>query len=252
MRRSRVIPCLTIVGGELVKTVGFKRPRYVGDPINAVKIFNEKEVDELLVLDIGASRFGRPVDQALIADLASEAFMPMAYGGGVHDARQAAELSALGVEKIIVDSAAIAEPALVKGIADRLGSSSTVASISVKRDWRGRPRVLDPARRRLTALDPAAHACRLAGLGAGEILLNDVDRDGSYRGLDLELVCSVAEAVDVPLITCGGAGTVADLAAGIAAGASAVAAGSQFMFMGPHRAVLINYPDEAELAEAMP
>ena len=252
MRRSRIIPCLTILGGELVKTIGFKRPRYVGDPINAVKIFNEKEVDELVVLDIGASRFRRPVDEALIADLASEAFMPMAYGGGVRDPAQAAGLSALGVEKIIVDSAAIAEPALVTGIADRLGSSSTVASISIKRDWRGRPRVFDPARRRLTGLKPAAHAQSLVGLGAGEILLNDVDRDGRCRGLDMELVRSVAEAVDVPLIACGGAGSVADLAAGVAAGASAVAAGSQFMFIGPHRAVLINYPDEDELAEAVP
>lgn len=252
MRRSRVIPCLTLLAGELVKTVGFRRPRYVGDPINAVKIFNEKEVDELVVLDIGASRRGQPIDEGLVADLASETFMPMAYGGGVADAEQAGRLSALGVEKIIVDSAAVANPGLVSAIADRLGSSSTVVSISVKRDWRGRPRVFDPARRRMTSLDPVDQARALVGVGAGEIMLNDVDRDGSYRGLDLTLVRSIAEAVEVPLIACGGAGTVSDLAAGVAAGASAVAAGSQFMFFGRHRAVLINFPAERELAAVLP
>lgn len=243
---------MTLLDGALVKTVGFRRPRYVGDPINAVKIFNEKEVDELAVIDIGASRAGRQPDEALVADLAGEAFMPIAYGGGVTSAEQAARLSGLGVEKIIIDSAAIARPALISEIAARLGSSSTVTSISVKRDWRGRQRVFCPARRRLLPVDPLDHARRVVEAGAGEIMLNDVDRDGSYRGLDLELVRAMAGAVDVPLIACGGAGTVEDLAAGVAAGASAVAAGSQFMFLGPHRAVLINYPDEAELAAVLP
>lgn len=243
---------MTIFDGALVKTVGFRRPRYVGDPINAVKIFNEKEVDELVVLDIGASRAGRSPEAGMIADLASEAFMPIAFGGGVASADEAGRLSALGVEKIIVDSAAIANPPLISAIAARLGSSSTVASISVKRDWHGRPRVFCPARRRILPLDPVDHARRSVELGAGEIMVNDVDRDGSYCGLDLDLVAAIANAVEVPLIACGGAGTVDDLAAGVAAGASAVAAASQFMFMGPHRAVLINYPDEAELASVLP
>jgi cyclase len=252
MRRTRVIPCMTLLDGALVKTIGFRRPRYVGDPINAVKIFNEKEVDELVVLDIGVSRKGGQVNSAMIADLAGEAFMPVAYGGGVKDADQAARLSGLGVEKIIVDSATIADPALITDLANRLGSSSTVASISVKRDWRGRPRLFDPARRRITAIDPIGHARRLVKLGAGEIMVNDVDRDGSYRGFDVDLVQAMADAVEVPLIACGGAATVRDLAAGVAAGASAVAAGSQFMFLGPHRAVLINYPDEADLSAELP
>lgn len=242
---------MTLLGGALVKTTRFRRPRYVGDPINAVKIFNDKEVDELIVLDIGASRAGREPDAAMIADLASEAFMPIAYGGGVNSPEIAARLSALGVEKIIVDSGAIARPDMVSAIAARLGSSSTLASISVKRDWRGRPRVFDPARRRVVALDPLRHAQQLVELGAGEIMLNDVDGDGTYRGYDLELVGALAEAVDVPVIACGGGGAIPDLAAGIAAGASAVAAGSQFMFIGTHRAVLINYPSEAELAAVM-
>lgn len=252
MRRSRVIPCLTVLDGELVKTMKFRAPRYVGDPVNAVKIFNEMEVDELVVIDIDASRKGRKPDGALIADLASEAFMPIAYGGGVTDAEQAARLSALGVEKIIVDSAAIADPCLVTALAARLGTSSTVGSISVKRDWRGRPQVFDPASRRKIGQHPAERARQLVALGAGEILLNDVDRDGTYAGFDTELIRAVAEAVDVPVIACGGAGSVADLAAGVAAGASSVAAGSLFMFIGAQRGVLINYPDEAELAAVMP
>jgi cyclase len=243
---------MTVLDGALVKTVKFRAPRYVGDPINAVKIFNEMEVDELAVIDIGASRTGRAPDRELIANLASEAFMPIAYGGGVTSADEAARLTGLGVEKVMVDSAAIADPTLVTDMAARLGSSSTVGAISVCRDWRSRPLVFDPARRRRIARDPVERARQLVALGAGEILLNDVDRDGSYRGLDSNLIQAVAEAVDVPVIACGGAGSVADLAAGIAAGASAVAAGSLFMFIGTQHGVLINYPDEAELAAVLP
>jgi cyclase len=241
-----------VLDGDLVKTVKFRAPRYVGDPINAVKIFNEMEVDELAVIDIGASRRGTLPDRELIANLASEAFMPIAYGGGVTSKDEASQLSALGVEKIIVDSAAIANPQLISDIAARLGSSSTVASISIKRDWRGRPQVFDAARRRKIARDPVARARELVELGAGEILLNDVDHDGSYVGFDTGRIQALAEAVDVPLIACGGAASVDDLAAGVAAGASAVAAGSMFMFMSSQRGVLINYPDEADLAAALP
>ncbi len=243
---------MTVLDGALVKTVKFRSPRYVGDPVNAVKLFNEMEVDELVVIDIGASSRGTAPDRELIANLASEAFMPIAYGGGVTGAEEAAQLSALGVEKIIVDTAAIANPGLITDMAARLGSSSTVGSISVKRDWRGRPQVFDSARRGRIARDPVERARQLVTLGAGEILLNDVDRDGTYRGFDTDLIRAVAEAVDVPVIACGGGGSVADLAAGVAAGASAVAAGSLFMFIGTQRGVLINYPDEAELAAVLP
>lgn len=252
MRRSRVIPCMTVLDGDLVKTVKFRAPRYVGDPVNAMKIFNEMEVDELAVIDIGASRKGLPPDRALIADLASEAFMPIAYGGGVTSAEQAAELSALGVEKIIIDSAAIIDPALIGNVAARLGRSSTVGSISIKRDWRGHPQLFDPANRRAIACGAVERVRQVVEQGAGEILLNDVDRDGTYSGLDTELIEAVTHAVDVPVIACGGAGSVDDLAKGIAAGASAVAAGSLFMFFSRQRGVLINYPDEAELAAFLP
>jgi cyclase len=235
-----------------VKTVRFRSASYVGDPINAVKIFNEKEVDELVLLDISASRRGSEPDEALIADLASEAFMPIAYGGGVRTAEQAVRLTKLGVEKIIVDSAAIERPALVGEMAALLGSSSTLVSITVSRDWRGRWRLYDPRRRRRLRVDPVAYARSVVKLGAGELLIHDADREGMYNGLDEVLIAAITNAVDVPVIACGGAGTIADLASGIAAGASAVAAGSQFVFYGPHRAVLINFPSETELAAVMP
>jgi cyclase len=252
MRRSRVIPCLLLSDGGLVKTVRFRKRTYVGDPINAVRIFNEKEVDELVLLDIDASRRGSPPDEALIEDVASEAFMPIAYGGGVRTAQQAIRLAKLGVEKVIIDSAAIARPALVGEVAASLGSSSTLVSITVSRDWRGRWRVYDASRRQRLAIDPSTYARKMAELGAGELLIHDADRDGTYEGFDGALVSTVAAAVPVPLIACGGAGTVDHLAAGVAAGAGAVAAGSQFIFFGPHRAVLINFPKEAELAAVMP
>lgn len=252
MRRSRVIPCLLLSRDGLVKTVRFGKRTYIGDPINAVRIFNEKEVDELVLLDIDASRTGSAPDEALIEDVASEAFMPIAYGGGIRTAEQAVRLAKLGVEKVIIDSAAIARPALVSEIAARLGSSSTLVSITVSRDWRGRRRVYDPSRGKRLKIGPVAYAQRMADLGAGEILIHDADRDGTYQGFDEVLVAAIAEAVPVPVIACGGAGTVDHLAAGVAAGADAVAAGSQFIFYGPHRAVLINFPTEAELTAAMP
>ena len=243
---------MTVLDGDLVKTVKFRTPRYVGDPLNAVKLFNEMEVDELVVIDIGASRNGTAPDRELVTDLASEAFMPIAYGGGVKSADEAVRLSAIGVEKIIVDSGAIANPQLIADIAARLGSSSTVGSISVCRDRRSQPQVYDPARRTGIDRDPLERARQLVELGAGEIMLNDVDRDGGYQGFDTSLIEAVAQAVDVPVIACGGAGSVGDLAAGVAAGASAVAAGSLFMFYSRKRGVLINYPDEVELAALMP
>lgn len=252
MRRSRVIPCLLLSEGGLVKTVRFNKRTYVGDPINAVRIFNEKEVDELVLLDIDSSRLDAVPDERLIEDIASEAFMPIAYGGGIRSADQAVRLAKLGVEKVIIDSAAIARNALVTEIATRLGSSSTVVSMTVSRDWWGRWRLYDASRRKRLRVDPVVYAQRMAALGAGEIMIHDADRDGTYQGFDDLLIGAVTNAVSVPVIACGGAGTVEHLAGGVAAGAEAVAAGSQFIFFGPHRAVLINFPSEAELAAVMP
>jgi len=246
---TRVIPCLLLKGAGLVKTIRFKDPKYVGDPINAVKIFNEKEVDELIFLDITRSRDQKEPPFAAIEDIASECFMPVAYGGGVASVEQAVRIIALGIEKIVLNSAALRTPDLVTRLSDRIGASSTVVGIDVKKDLFGRYRVYDHVRQKTTDLSPAEQAARMASAGAGEIFLNDVMRDGTGAGFDLDLVRSVTSAVGVPVIACGGAGSLEDFRLAAAAGASAVAAGSLFVYMGKHRAVMINCPSYAVLQD---
>lgn len=246
---NRVIPCLLLQDGGLVKTRRFAKPRYVGDPINAIRIFNDKYVDELVFLDITASRTGAEPDYDLIARIAGECFMPLCYGGGIRTLEQARRIIAGGVEKLAINSMAIDRPQLLGELSRELGASSVVAAIDVKRDWFGRERVFHPGRRRLTKLDPVQHAKAVVAAGAGEIFLNSVDRDGQYCGFDTDLIARVTTAVSVPVIACGGAADLADMRAAVQAGASAAAAGSMFVFYGPHRAVLINYPDYASVRE---
>ena len=253
MMKTRVMPCLLLNEGGLVKTVKFKDPSYVGDPINAVKIFNTKEVDELVVLDIGATSEGRAPDFDAIQDIVSEAFMPVAYGGGITTADQAQTLFALGIEKVVLNSAVAATPGLVSELAERFGSQSVVVAVDAKR--RGlfsKLEAMTHNAKQKTGQDPASFAREMERLGAGEIFLNAVDRDGTQTGFDVELIGQVANAVDVPLVACGGAGNVTDFKAAIGAGASAVAAGSLFVYHGPHRAVLISYPDRRELEDLLP
>lgn len=244
---NRVIPCLLMRDGGLVKTSRFRKPRYVGDPINAIRIFNEKYVDELVLLDIDASRTGAEPDYDLIARIAGECFMPLCYGGGIRDIVQARRIIAAGVEKIAVNSTAIDRPGLLHELSTELGASSVVAAIDVKRDLFGRRRVFHPGARRLTRLDPLEHARAMVEAGAGELFVNSVDRDGMFCGFDTELIAGMAASVSVPLIACGGASDLEDMRAAIEAGASAAAAGSMFVFYGPHRAVLISYPDYASV-----
>lgn len=248
----RIIPCLLPDGNGLVKTRKFKAPTYVGDPINAIKIFNDKRVDELIFLDIAASREGKEPNYALLEKLASECFMPLCYGGGIRDATQARRIVSLGIEKVSVNAAAIESSAMIGAIAAELGASSTVAAVDVRRNWLGRYRVYNAARGKLTDLDPVAHVISLVKAGAGEVLLNDADHDGEQKGFDLNLVRAICGAVDVPVIACGGAGSLADMRAAIQDGsASAAAAGSLFVFKGPHRAVLINYPSQDQISELL-
>lgn len=247
MLRARVIPCLLLRNAGLVKTVRFGDAKYVGDPINAVKIFNEKEVDELVVVDIEASKRGAEPNYDLLADIASECFMPVCYGGGVNSVSQALRIVQLGIEKVAVNAAAISNPGLVAELSDVLGAQSVVAGIDVKKDWLGRHRVFDASTGKLTNRSPEVHAEELARVGAGEIFLNSVDRDGTQEGYDLKLIGKVAEAVSVPVIACGGGGGVEDFVPALTAGASAVAAGSMFVFQGRHRAVLISYPPYKDL-----
>lgn len=244
---NRVIPCLLLQDGGLVKTQRFRKPRYVGDPINAIRIFNEKYVDELVFLDITASRTGAEPDYDLIARIAGECFMPLCYGGGIRTLAQARRIVAAGVEKIAVNSMAIERPQLLGELAAELGASSVVAAIDVKHDVFGRLRVFHPGRRRTTRLDPVEHAQAMVEAGAGELFINNVDRDGMSCGFDTKLISEITAAVKVPVIACGGASDLDDMRSVIEAGASAAAAGSMFVFYGPHRAVLISYPDYASV-----
>lgn len=247
MLNRRVIPALLLSEGGLVKTKKFQKPVYVGDPINAIKIFNEKEVDELVVLDIDASKEGRAPDLDLIAEFASECFMPLAYGGGIKTVGQARELFSIGVEKIVIQTAALTNIRLIKDLADRFGSQSIVASVDVRRDWRGRPCLWSSAKRKKISLGWHSLIKEYVKAGAGEILLNSVDRDGTLEGYDLSIIKEASSSIDVPLIALGGAGNLDHFVDAVRAGASAVAAGSLFVFHGPHRAVLISYPKYEEL-----
>jgi cyclase len=240
---NRVIPCLLLQNGGLVKTVRFKNSKYVGDPINAIRIFNEKYVDELIFLDINASRSNKEPDYDLVDRIAGECFMPLCYGGGIKTVDQARKLVALGVEKISINNTAIYNPELIRQLVDEFGSQSVVGAMDVKRNIWGKEFVYDSSKGRLTKLNPLNHAQNLVDAGVGEIFINDVNRDGTYRGYNTELISSIANRVSVPVIACGGAGHIDDIQQVFSAGASAAAAGSLFVFYGPHRAVLINYPD---------
>ena len=251
MLKARVIPCLLLRNNGLVKTVKFREPKYVGDPINAVRILNDKEVDELAFLDISATPAGRGPNFELIADIASEAFMPFAYGGGITTLEQVQQLYATGVEKVILNTAAAADPSLVSRAADLAGSQSVVVSIDVRKSWLGKYGVYTRSGTQEQKIDPVNHAVRMEAAGAGEILLTSVDRDGTMSGYDLDLVAAVSRAVSIPVVASGGAGSVLDFRQAIGSGASAVAAGSLFVFHGKHRAVLITYPEYAELERAL-
>ena len=251
MLPPRVIPCLLLRNQGLVKTTRFTNPRYVGDPTNAVRIFNDKEVDELIFLDINASSERRPPQFELLARMTSECFMPLCYGGGVRAIADMRELFAIGIEKVAVNSYAAEKPEFISEAADIFGSSSVIVSIDVKKRLLGRNEVVTLGGKRRTGLDPVEYAISMERHGAGELLLNSVDRDGTMLGYDLDLIRSVSDAVGIPVVACGGAGSIRDLYLAIRqGGASAAAAGSMFVFHGPHRAVLITYPSPTELSDA--
>jgi cyclase len=253
MLRPRIIPCLLIHQSGLVKTQGFKAPKYVGDPINAVKIFNEKEADELIVLDIDASVTGAMPNYDLIAKLAAECRMPLCYGGGITSAEQAARIIDLGVEKVSISAAAVQCPALLGEISQAIGRQSVVAVL----DLRKRTGLFAKGYELCThngththKLDPFEFVQALQTAGAGEIVINSVDRDGHMKGYDLDLAARMREVVKVPMTVLGGAGSLDDLQALIArCGVVGAAAGSLFVFKGPYRAVLINYPTDAQKSQ---
>lgn len=247
MLKTRVIPCLLLRGAGLVKTTAFKEPKYIGDPINAIKLFNDKEVDELVLLDISATREGRGPAFSIIAEVASECFMPLAYGGGIRSVEEARRILKMGVEKVVFNSASWRDPTVLVEASREFGSQAVVASIDVRRGLFGRYELFVDGGSRSTGIDPVEFAKRMEDSGAGEILLTSIDRDGTMKGYDLELVRKVASAVGIPVIASGGAGSVRDFGLAVREGAAAVAAGAMFVFHGPHRAVLITYPSQSEL-----
>lgn len=247
MLKHRVIPVLLLRDGGLVKTRQFKEATYVGDPINAIRIFNDKEVDELMVLDIIASKGSQEPDYATIELIASECFMPLCYGGGVSNLEQAARIFDLGVEKISLQSSALVDMKLISDIAKRFGSQSIVISVDVKYNWLKRPHLYQSKNGKLLKKNWITFAQEAIASGAGELLINAVDRDGEMSGYDINLIKQAASAVSVPVIALGGARNLNDFRHAVDAGASAVAAGAMFVFHGPHRAVLITYPSYSEL-----
>ena len=248
MVRVRIIPCLLLRGSGLVKTTGFTKPSYVGDPINAVRIFNDKEVDELMILDIGASKDGSAPNFGILERIVSEAFMPVGYGGGIRTVEQARKLFGIGVEKIALNSAALEDLNLVRDLARNFGSQSVIGVVDVKKRLLGGYAVYSHAGIRVPVPDPFAWAKALADAGAGEILLQNVNRDGTMAGYDLGLLRSFDGRLQVPLVAAGGASGVDDMAAALnACRLSGLAVGARFVYQGPHRAVLINYVGAADM-----
>jgi len=247
MLRPRIIPSLLVRNKGLVKTVKFGDGKYVGDPINAVKIFNEKEADELIVFDIDATATGAAPDYEMIRKLAAECRIPLCYGGGVREVEQARRIIGLGVEKVAVSAAAVSDPGLVTAIAKEVGSQSVVVVLDVRKSLFGQYEVVTHNGRRNTGLNPVKAAQAAEQAGAGEIVLNSVDRDGAMKGYDLELARKVRGAVTLPMSVLGGAGSLEDMGRLIeACGVVGASAGSLFVFKGPYRAVLINYPSALE------
>jgi len=239
---------LLLSGEGLVKTVNFGNPVYVGDPINTIKIFNEKEVDELVFLDISATRESKKPPFDKLEEIASECFMPIGYGGGIRSLDEMKQVFGLGFEKVILNSATFDRPTLLTEAADTFGSQSVVASIDYRRNWLGRKQVFVHCGKKRVSQTLVEYARLVESLGAGEILLTSIDREGTFTGYDIASIREISDAVDIPVVAHGGAGTLNDVQDAIVrGGASAAAAGSIFVFHGKHRAVLVNYPERSEL-----
>lgn len=252
MKRIRVIPVLLLHKHGLIKSRQFKSYRYVGDPINAVKIFNEKEVDELAIIDIDATREKRKPNIKQIREIGGEAFMPLSYGGGITDIIEVKEILFNGIEKVIINKSAFTSPNLIREIAERFGNQSTVVSIDVKKNMWGKYKVFTDNGSNNTGIDPVEFAQQCELNGAGEVLLNSIERDGTYKGFDIELIKLLSLSISIPVIACGGASTVLDFKNAVYEGhASAVSAGSMFVYQRPHNAVLISYPSQKELKEKL-
>jgi imidazole glycerol-phosphate synthase subunit HisF len=248
MLKVRVIPTLLLKGRGLVKTVQFKKPTYIGDPLNAVKLFNELEVDELAFLDILATKEKKEINYELLRDIASECFMPFAYGGGIKNLDQIKKLFSIGVEKVIINSELFNNPTLISEAAKLYGSQSILASIDIKKKIFGKKEIFSVGGTVKTGMNPVDFAIKVVELGAGELIVNSIDRDGKMNGYDLELLSDISSRIPIPVIASGGAGKINDFKLAIDnGGASAVSAGSMFVYHGKNKGILINYPEQEEL-----
>lgn len=248
MLRTRIIPTLLLRGESLIKTVNFGKFSYIGDPSNTMRIFNELEVDEIVILDVCASKNNLEPNYRLLEEVASECFMPLTYGGGITTLAQADRLFKLGIEKISLNSSALDTPELVTEISNKYGSQAIIVSIDVRRNWLGYPQVISHSRRQVVEKTPFEWARKIEQLGAGEILLTSVDREGTWRGMDLPLIESISKNLKIPIIANGGVGHVDDIIEAVTkGGASAVALGSLVVFQKKDMGVLVNFPDQSDL-----
>ena len=241
MKFVRVIPVLLLKDNGLVKTIKFKDSRYIGDPINTMKIFNTKQVDELVILDIMATKKRKEPDYEFIKEIVSEAFMPIAYGGGINEIDHIHKLFQIGVDKVIINSAAFLKPDLIRKASQIYGNQSIIVSIDIKKGFWGNNYVYIHSKKKKIKQDISQYITKIESYGVGEIIINSVDNDGVMKGYDIDLIQSVSKLVKVPVIALGGAGSLDDLNSAVEHGASAVAAGSLFVYQGVHRGVLISY-----------
>jgi cyclase len=252
MLQTRVIPVLLLKGKGLVKTIQFKKEVYIGDPINAVKILNDKEVDELVFLDIQVSKKNEEPNFSLLQHIATECFMPIAYGGGVKTSETAKKLFSMGIEKVIFNTVLFETPQIISQVSNYAGNQSVIASIDVKKNLLGKYNVFSHSGKNIIIKDPIAFAKELENLGAGEIMINAVDNDGMMNGYATDIIQKISSSLTIPVIACGGAKNIQDFKKAVkVGGASAVAAGSMFVFYGVHKAVLINYPERAILEKEL-
>lgn len=249
MFRPRVIPLLLLKGKGLVKTIRFKDPTYIGDPMNAVKLFNDLEADELVFLDITATAEKRTPSIEVIQQIGEEAYMPFAVGGGIGSIEDVKKIINAGAEKVVINSSAFFNPGLIREAADFAGSQSVITCIDVKKNFFGKYEVYVKNGKKATGKSPEKYAEEMAGLGAGEIIISSIEKDGTMNGYDLELIKRVASAVEIPVVASGGAGKTAHFTEAVNAGACAVAAGSMFVYQGSRKGVLINYPEKNELID---
>lgn len=252
MIRPRAIPCLLLKNNGLVKTVKFGNPTYIGDPINAVKIYNEKEVDELIFLDITATNESREPDFDLVQRIATECFMPFAYGGGIRSIDCIKKLLRLGVEKVILNTISHEKPDLVRQAADAFGSSTIIAALDIKKNLWGKYKRYIRSGKKAVDGDVIECAQRMEALGAGELFINSIDRDGVMQGYDLDIINKIAQSVNIPVIACGGAGNLSHIKDLIEKTNVSAAAGSLFVYHGKIKGILINYPERTELDVILP